>query len=81
METREAIKIMDAICTLADVLAMSEQEVCSNVCFLNKERYAKLVEANKIYNDFQDKSVADRGRALGYEVVESPVGISISTTL
>ena len=81
MEYKKANKVMDAICTLADFLGMTEQEVVSNVCFLNKERYAKIVEANKMYNSFQDMSIADRGRALGYSVVESPVGVTMSTEL
>lgn len=81
MDIRKAQEVMNAICTVADFLGISEQQAASNVCFLDKKMYSKIFEANKLVNSFNDMSLADRGRALGYEVKETPNAVEVSTAL
>ena len=68
MKTKQALKIKEAILTLSDYLDMTPQQVGSNVCFLDKERFAKLKAASDIWNTFDNADIVERGKMLGIEV-------------
>jgi hypothetical protein len=81
MEYQKANKVIEAVFTLANFLEIKPEEVISPLCFLNEERFNKIKEANNLRNKFQNMTFAERGRALGYNVIENEKGVKISTTL
>lgn len=67
--TKQSLKIKEALLTLADYLDMTPEQVANNVCFLDKEKFAKLKKASEEWNKFDDeKDVRKRAEMLGYEV-------------
>lgn len=81
MEYQEANKVIEAVFTLADFLEIKPEQVISSLCFLDEKRFNKIKEANNLRNKFQDMTFAERGRALGYNVIDSEKGVEISTIL
>jgi|GEM_PF-2423373 hypothetical protein len=48
METLKAIEVKKAIFTLSDLLEIEPQELVNSICFLHKERFAKINSASEI---------------------------------
>lgn len=68
MNTREALDIKKALVTLADTLGMTVQQVATNVCFLDQNKGDILLEASRLWNEFDDADIKTRGALLGIEI-------------
>ena len=69
MTTKQALEIKKAIMLLSDFTEMIPTELVGNICFLNKERNKKFVEASDIWNQFENETdIVKRGKMLGVEV-------------
>jgi hypothetical protein len=74
MKTQEALNIRDALITLSKALDMDIQKVASYVCLFDDKRYAVLKEASKIWNEFHDASIVERGKMMGIKITEYEPG-------
>ena len=68
MNTQEAIDVVKAIETLADYMDMDFSHIAGNICFLDKEKGAKLRKAVDLYNEFIESDITKRGELLGIKI-------------
>lgn len=71
MNTYKALEIKKALLTLADFLDMKPEQIASNICFLDKDRFAKLKKASDVWNKFDNTcDIVERGKLLGVEIIK-----------
>ena len=81
-DLKQARGVYDSVIILAGYLGMTENELVNNMCFLDKVKFEKIKTAINLVNDFNDMSVKDRSKALGYDYKELLNGnVEISTNL
>jgi hypothetical protein len=68
MEALKAIEVKKAIFTLSDFLEIEPQELVSSICFLHKERFAKINSASEIWNKFDDADIMERAEMVGLKL-------------
>jgi len=81
MTIQEALKIKDALLTLADALKMKPESLAANVIFLDDDRQKILLEAQQLWVNFYESSMVDRGKMLGITVTEGNGGYKSSIIL
>ncbi|MCP4394504.1 MAG: hypothetical protein GY804_09605 [Alphaproteobacteria bacterium] len=74
MDINTALDIKNALITLSGALGQDFQRTASNVCFMNKEKFAILKEASDLWNEFQDADIVKRGEMLGITINVRPEG-------
>jgi hypothetical protein len=75
---KEAIEIKKALMTIADFLEIEPQSVASSICFLDKKRSDKFIEASKLWNSFDnEEDIVKRGEMLGIKVEKSGDNLEI----
>lgn len=68
MTYKEAIEVKKALLVLAEYLGVTPEKVASNVCFFDREKWKKLIEASNLWNEFEDMNIVERGRVLGIKI-------------
>jgi len=68
MDIKKALEIKKAIITLSDYLGMTPQEVARNICFLDKIRGGKMIEASNAWNKFDNADIVSKGKMLGLTI-------------
>jgi len=71
MNIQQALEVKKALLTLSDILDIDFQQVASRVCFLDDEKGKILLEASKLWNEFDDAGIVERGAMLGIEITET----------
>ncbi len=68
MNINKALDIKKALITLSESLGMEFENVASNVCLFDKDKFEILKEASDTWNKFDSASIEERGAMLGIKV-------------
>jgi hypothetical protein len=67
----KALEIRNAIVLLSKVLDIEKQQIVARLCFYDQEKLEILKRAIKLWNEFEDASLIEKGKMFGYEIIES----------
>lgn len=73
-DLQQAQKVYQALIVFADFLGKTENEIASNVAFLDKEKFQKIKKAVNLVNNFNAKSVKEKAEIMGYSYKENKNG-------
>ena len=71
MTIEQAIRVKKALLALSDVLNISPQKLAEEICFMGwEDRRTILMEASRMWNEFEDGDFETKAKMLGYEVTK-----------
>ena len=70
MDIQQALDIKHALLTLSKALDKPFNNVASNVCMFDDDKFKILVEASDLWNAFESASLVERGKMIGIEITE-----------
>jgi hypothetical protein len=68
MEINKALKVREALLTLADVLDCDAGKIAAQVCFFDDKKHAILLDAQKSWVKFYNCDIVGRGKMLGITI-------------
>lgn len=85
MKISECRKVYEAVCSLADLLGETEQNIVNHIAFFDETHYKKIRDAINEYQSFSSESVSKKleriAKENGYEIEHSGEKTIVSTTL
>jgi len=68
MKVNEALEIRTALLTLSDSLNIDAKELSSLILLFGEDTHKILLEAQKLWIEFYDSDIVERGKMMGIEV-------------
>ena len=81
MTTDEALKITNAITTLADLFGESPQEFATSLCIFHEHRLEPVNKAIRKNKEFIDSDIVKRGELLGITITKTDQGYESTIVL